>query len=352
MDVRWLGGAVTALILVGCANGNGGTGGATAESTSATTSSSTTTSSSGAGGAKGTGGSGGSGGTGGAPACAGAGSTCAVPVTGWSGPVILFDGDPATLPSSCPSTYPTTLYAGVRGPAQAPPASCSACACAAGVTCTPGAIQQYTDMFCHNPLGLPIAQPAPGTCQEIADPIGSPMDQTFLEIAPPTATASCTPSGGTATLPSPGWTAAGLACGGAPFASCAGGGQCLPPPPTPFGGTACVYQAGDVACPAGYPDKHAFTGASDTRGCSICTCAPSGTAGCTLSTTLYAAAQCVSVTVVEQDDGMCGAWLGLIPSFEAKVTGTSGSSTCTPSAVMPTGTVAADDQTTTFCCAG
>ena len=52
---------------------------------------------------------------------------------------------------------------------------------------------------------------------------------------------------------------------------CAGAGVCLATSAAPFSTKACVFQAGDVACPADFPDKQTFfRGADDTRACTAC----------------------------------------------------------------------------------
>ncbi len=56
--------------------------------------------------------------------------------------------------------------------------------------------------------------------------------------------------------------------------SCQGDGVCIPPPVAGFESVWCLYQQGDVGCPAGvFNTKHKFyTGAEDTRACSDCVC--------------------------------------------------------------------------------
>jgi hypothetical protein len=78
-----------------------------------------------------------------------------------------------------------------------------------------------------------------------------------------------------------------LANGGATGCSA---GTCLPTPPSGYGASACVYRAGDVACPT----TSSFTlktliyeSVSDTRGCTTCACgAPTG-ATCTGIVDIY-----------------------------------------------------------------
>lgn len=56
--------------------------------------------------------------------------------------------------------------------------------------------------------------------------------------------------------------------------SCQGDGICVPPPVAGFESVWCLYQQGDVGCPAGvFNTKHKFyMGAEDNRECSDCTC--------------------------------------------------------------------------------
>lgn len=56
--------------------------------------------------------------------------------------------------------------------------------------------------------------------------------------------------------------------------SCQGDGICVPAPAAGFESVWCLYQQGDVGCPAGiFNTKHKFyMGAEDSRECSDCTC--------------------------------------------------------------------------------
>ena len=62
----------------------------------------------------------------------------------------------------------------------------------------------------------------------------------------------------------------------APGGGCPGTTACVPKPSGKYG--VCIASAGDVACPAGWPTKHA-TGksATDTRDCSTCACGTAAT---------------------------------------------------------------------------
>src|ERR1019366_9094755 len=73
---------------------------------------------------------------------------------------------------------------------------------------------------------------------------------------------------------------------------CAATAQCVAKPSAPYGGP-CVYQAGDLKCPSGYPTKHLYyKGTVDSRDCTACTCgAPSG-GSCTGSISLYSGPSC------------------------------------------------------------
>ncbi len=347
-----LAGLLITIALAGCAKGSAETSSGTSASSSAGTGGATSTTS-GSGGATGS-----ASGTGGAPICHGdcaepaclaAGYLCVEPITTWSGPVILFDGDPATLPAACPAAFPDQVYSGVRGPVQAAPAQCGACACGAGaVSCAPGAVHLYTNIQCTNPEKPPFAQPAGAGCQPIAT-FGSPNNPEYLMVDAPAAVASCPPSGGDATLPTATWTGTALACGPATPAACGGGSVCLPPAPAPFGGKACIYEAGDLLCPALYPNKHRLTGASDTRGCSACACASSSPAACTATTTFYGDTTCTQTLATKSDNGICGGMFGFVQAVIVDLQA-SGTASCAPAGGQPTGLVTDDGQVTTFCC--
>src|SRR4051812_33358312 len=103
-------GVLLAIAAAGCAKGNLETSSGTSASSSAGTGGSTSSASSSGGGAPTCNGDCAE------PACMAAGYLCAEPIETWSGPVILFDGDPATLPAACPAAFPDQVYAGVRGP--------------------------------------------------------------------------------------------------------------------------------------------------------------------------------------------------------------------------------------------
>jgi hypothetical protein len=60
--------------------------------------------------------------------------------------------------------------------------------------------------------------------------------------------------------------------------SCQGSKLCIPPAPEAFEDTWCIYQQGDLGCPAGVFNTKSvfFTGATDDRACSDCNCGTSG----------------------------------------------------------------------------
>jgi hypothetical protein len=158
-----------------------------------------------------------------------------------------------------------------------PVAACAACTCG-GVGCSAPLVHFYSS--CNSAgtgteLGSVTATP---TCRSSGIACGG-----FFDIGTEV-TALCTPSAQSPTVPANQWATAAEACAasdaldaGAP-ATCGTGSACAPSPTGSF--SMCVYQAGDVACPAaGYTTKQLIdTVMSDTRGCTPCTCGAPSTA--------------------------------------------------------------------------
>jgi hypothetical protein len=75
----------------------------------------------------------------------------------------------------------------------------------------------------------------------------------------------------------------------------------LPAPAGPFGAAGCIYHVGDPApasCPAGTPYidyRVYYSGKTDTRDCSSCSCASAAPVGgsCTGAVRIYSEAMCV-----------------------------------------------------------
>jgi hypothetical protein len=122
-------------------------------------------------------------------------------------------------------------------------------------------------------------------------------------------------------------------------------GVCLPDP-GPY--ATCVYQAGAVACPSGYPAQH-LVGASvsDTRGCTPCTCGFDG-GSCGGSAIFYTGAGCSANSQTVSVNGTCQAVSN--QTFKSMVyQATGGGGSCTPSPTSPTGDAGFADLATVCC---
>jgi hypothetical protein len=109
----------------------------------------------------------------------------------------------------------------------------------------------------------------------------------------------------------------------------------------------CVTHDGDMACPAGYPNKHTLSnGVSDTRACSACSCN-------------VATAPCTNIGIKTVTDPQCddasavsvGACIAMPTQTQfIGVTATPPSAlACSTDGGVPTGTVTAG-PTQTVCC--
>jgi hypothetical protein len=317
----------------------------------------------------------------------------ATPPAGWTGYFSLYEG-PAAQDPGCGGLYPDSAYTGNNG-ISVPPANCSTCTCTApqGQTCqvtgmqdpqTPANIDPLVvlDASCSGAprCGTPLDTPPTwtGNCignnyvrgkQNTCQPSGNntcdqgsqPCNLSVIANPLKVTGGSCTASTQTPTIPPVGWSNVGEACGSAtPGTGCSASQTCLPTPLAPFHPGVCIMHDGEIDCPGGkFSEQHIFyTGKTDTRGCTACTCdAPTG-GSCSATVTIY------------KDDSTCSTtpWVTLhptssagdcqpIPDNNSDIVGrkavfspvTGGS--CTPVGGQPTGTAAPDKATaTTFCC--
>jgi hypothetical protein len=207
------------------------------------------------------------------PDCGGAGYTCsqAVP-TGWNGPVVLYTG--ANPPPACADAWTDQPVSGGFG-VKAAPATCTACAC--GPTAGSSCVNNGLVHLANNPTcGGGSTYPGNfGQCQTLSS-------QPFLSarVDPiPALGGSCAPVGGAASVGPAAFKTQAAACEAPTLGGgCNAGGVCAPKAPPGYGAPLCVYQAGDVSCPAAFPQKTTVFGSiTDDRSCSACSCgAPSG----------------------------------------------------------------------------
>jgi hypothetical protein len=236
--------------------------------------------------------------------------SCAAPApVGWTGPLALYDGNPANAPSCASGTHGVlSAFADL----DAGPAACPGCTCsAATVQCATG---NTTDVDIFD------ASACTGRCSSF----GGATNDYCISLAfpsidggsvPPTCNGAMTPTrgasacvvtdGGAPTLPQFVWGRAGVGCAGDPQEPnpCDGGALCLTANGPPFGSHLCVLQQGDVACPgAPYSSKELFYhGVDDTRGCGACSCATT----CVTSVSSYADTKCANLVAGPTPFAMC-----------------------------------------------
>jgi len=270
----------------------------------------------------------------------------AVP-SAWTGPADLYLG--GAPPPACAGLF-TDSFDGMDG-VQAPAASCD-CSCGpTQVTCGPASLTTSMISGCASHCATTTA--ALGVC--FAAPTGClsfGANGVFQTVTVPATGGVCSPLA-TVAIPAVVWKSYARTCtspAGPAQADCPAGQVCARTPSTPFQPAACIVRAGVHACPAeGYTQAHVeFTGLTDGRGCSACTCgAPDGLQ---CSPTLYAYNATTNGTCGGMPDSYDPA--ACVPAnnrADLKVESTGSGGPCAASAVMPSGTATPTDATT-ICC--
>jgi len=305
------------------------------------------------------------------------------PPTGWTVPgyVAVYEGATGNTPPDCPSDMPTKVYSG-NATLIAQPAVCMPCGCAAptGQDC-----QLATDL---NPMsaGIQAMQVSNAGCLQSATQLstltvpdppwggacyhaetlaggqlcnGAPCNTSVSSSLPSLTGGACSPTGGVPTSkPTPTWASSTLACHGTRQGKgCKNQQVCQPKPKSPFKGHVCVEQTGDVACPSGsaFSNKNVyFSGFTDTRDCTGCTCGPVSGGSCEITLSLYSdpAVGICTTLVTKFKAGQCAALSGNpgIYGWTDQITKAPQGGSCAPIAVTtPIGQVTAKGPTT-FCC--
>jgi hypothetical protein len=304
--------------------------------------------------------------TGPSPACSGV--CVSLPPDGWSDPQLFWSGPTGTAPQ-CPADAPVVAYQGHADPITPPPASCTPCTCSpSSGTCGPPQHFAASSSACSTgaPASMPFDPPASwdGTCTD-DDAIaagatcgGMPCVSSLTSGPVALSDDGCMASGTVlVNAAPPSWSTDAVACRGNtyPLGGCFEPGvTCAIPPPSGF--SVCVYQSGDNACPASYPDKYvAFGGFDDTRGCTSCACAaPSGSL-CTATLSVFKDTACATPLPLAVPIGSGGpSCFDLMPAGlplgSKTVTGLAYQpGTCIPSGGQATGSVDPSGPST-FCC--
>jgi hypothetical protein len=280
------------------------------------------------------------------PECGSSAScTCVgAPPANWSQPQELWQGNGS--PPACTTDFGNAVFDGNAGPVVDP--GCSACACATSTaTCTVG-VHVNDNNGCGGGACLSDAL-TNGACKAIATCGSSTPHQQIDSPAPQNA--ACAPSGGA--LQSAGWSAAGRACSTAYTAmqgGCGAGQLSVPVPAAPFGSGLCIAASGAQVCTdPSYMVAHVYySGISDSRQCTQCTCGGvSGDSCAAGSVVLYSDGNCGTSVQTDATGDSCANRIGFA---SMKLTGadyTGG--TCSPiggteiGSAMPTGP-------TTYCC--
>ncbi len=295
------------------------------------------------------------------PACSSAGYSCQVsPPPGWQGYFRTAGDVYATTspPPACPDGSQPVKYLSNPAPATCTPCSCGALSggcdparvdCAQNTNCA-GA----TDWSSNFQICSQAGHPAALSCK--------------LEAATPSAGTTCPASGGELAVKSTfeRWL---YACGGANQAGggCVSGQSCAAPATTgPYSGTVCISKVGKQTCPAGWNTRLVgYASGTDTRGCSACTCSPSGVVCTGGAYTFYDHVNCScssyvncqsnkvvdSTSCVDLSNLLDGSYTDAAGDWSGDYTQPTKlqSGSCTPSGGQPSGGI----QTTgavTFCC--
>lgn len=275
-------------------------------------------------------------------ACPNAGRSCVADAPdGWTGPLIVYDGDENGVPK-CPAEMNVAKVDTHRG-FHAPAAStCSDCTCLSGSGVMCKAQLSATAGDCSDPNGtqdLTI-----GKCASVG---GDAFKVTFTATG-----GSCPASGGLVQRAAIPWDSKTRACGadGLLRTGCPDGQICAPDPPSPFRAKHCVSKSGDVECPAPFTEKLLTNGVNDTRGCTSCSCGPPANDGCTGSAQVWNnTTTCSGIfpqNVMVGGDGCTPVTAGSMKLLFASAT----PSKCTPTGpAVPTGDVTAGAAVTVCC---
>lgn len=208
--------------------------------------------------------------------CAG-GECVPLPSLGWTGPVLLWTGDPDDAPP-CPARAANQVWEGYDGLVAEP--ECPSCTCGPSACGLSGLIANSADGLCPaagSETPFPPPEDWTGAC--VAGPLIDAADVGSIQF-PPLTEAPCEPQ--TGTIPEASsyrWATLARACQSSdPVTACDETSLCVPtsePPPPGF--SQCLFnQEEQTACPRGYPERRVFYTGIDTSsvGCTECQCSP------------------------------------------------------------------------------
>lgn len=299
-----------------------------------------------------------------APECTASCVAAAPP--GWEGPFAIAEASSADAGSQgCANDSWVSTLDLVAG-ASADPASCT-CSCGppSGETCSTPNVSYFRDRSCTMPCATPT--PVGATCTPLSA-TGCGLTPHFTTTPPWADGGACAPVA-TMSLPPLAWSASAHLCAPAPaveLGACPSGEACVPSPDSTAAPLVlCVAQQGDVRCPSVYGFRHAarnqagpdggsdggsgpyFAQATDSRGCTVCTCgAPSGVACASSGIVAYSDSACMMPSMTMGPDAGCVA-LGAYSTTCAGAAASGG--TCSPTGGVPTGGITLTSPYT-ICC--
>lgn len=221
----------------------------------------------------------------------------------WSmDPVLLWHGDAAQLPDTCPGGLESEW---VGGDKPVLPGTCPRCVCDSPACALPSGVIASTQAGCNGPLFTPLASSPDGSCS-LSKPI-QPNEFGSLALAPPTV-GPCAARIEEVEAPKfkdihvyDGWSIKGRVCVGAGVGFCDANHVCVPAaegPPARF--RHCIARVGPfeddtkVECDNSlYPDKKTLYEDVDTSiGCSACGCEPPVGSDCVAAVSAYQSESC------------------------------------------------------------
>ena len=271
------------------------------------------------------------------PTCTGTDRVCAPSVPGGWALVGLYAGSSADAVPDCVGGAAALFDA--RAGLVAPPATCSSCE--VGAPASPGfcagTLSLYPMVNCAGAPTNSLPAPAP-TCSLTNTAVS-------MRFTPQNIPGTCPPAPPQVPVVDPPvWQTSARGCDSpAVEGACGSGLVCVTKPAAPLVNRACVWNAGDVACPnAAYADRHVYyQGYADARDCSACAVAYEG--DCTQRRMdLRGGPGCSGATVPAAGCVAAGPQVQLVNPAPAN-------EKCAASGGAPTG-VAVANQEVTVCC--
>lgn len=288
---------------------------------------------------------------------------------GWSGPALTAIAATSATPA-CSGDVSTVAFMGTAG--LVAPTACTTCSCgpSSGTCGFPTTIAANAATCALTGATTPVTPFDPavgwtGAC-DTNDPIAAGKLCSGVDCAQSVQVAplvvmddGCSASGGAQPGPVT-WSTTAIACEPPTVANTctgdAGNGLCFPTPDAGAGFVACIFMAGDNACPTGSPyalKQVLYNGVDDTRGCTPCACGSATGSTCASTVSLYSDGACstllttvaVSASGTDCSNVPAGSALGSKSATPA----TYGAGSCSAGGGMPTG-AATPSMPTTFCC--